>query len=45
MLLKKYNIKLPDAVIAATAIVNDFTLISHNFKDFQKIAELHFVDS
>jgi len=31
--------------IAATAIVNDFALISHNFKDFQKIAELNFIDS
>ena len=44
-LRKNYRIKLPDAIIAATAIVNDFTLISHNFKDFQKIAELNYIDS
>jgi predicted nucleic acid-binding protein len=44
-LRKKYKIKLPDAIIAATAIVNNFTLISHNFKDFQKITELQFIDS
>jgi predicted nucleic acid-binding protein len=43
-LRKKYKIKLPDAIIAATAIVNDFTLISHNFKDFLKITELHFIN-
>jgi len=44
-LRKKYKIKLPDAIIAATAIVNNFTLISHNFRDFQKITELKFIDS
>ena len=44
-LRKKYKIKLPDAIVAATAIVNDFTLISHNFKDFQKITELNFINS
>ena len=44
-LRKKYKVKLPDAIIAATAIVNNFTLISHNFKDFQKITELQFIDS
>ena len=43
-LRKKYKIKLPDAIIAATAIVNDFILISHNVKDFQKINELQFID-
>ena len=45
VLRRKYKIKLPDAIIAATAIVNDLTLISHNFKDFQKIIELQFIDS
>jgi len=44
-LRKKHKIKLPDAIIAATAIVNGFTLISHNFRDFQKITELNFVNS
>ena len=44
-LRKKHKIKLPDAVIAATAIINDFTLITHNIKDFQKITELRVIDS
>jgi len=44
-LRKKHKIKLPDAIIAATAIVNNFILISHNAKDFQKIMELSFIDS
>lgn len=44
-LRKKYKIKLPDAIIAATAIVNGLTLISHNFKDFQKITELSYTNS
>ena len=44
-LRKKYKIKLPDAIIAATAIVNDFALISHNFRDFQRITELNFINS
>jgi len=44
-LRKKYKIKLPDAIIAATAIVKNFILISHDVKDFQKIDELQFIDS
>ena len=39
-LRQRYKIKLPDAVIAATAIVCDFTLISRNDKDFSNINEL-----
>ncbi len=34
------NLKLPDSVIAATALVNDLTLITRNVKDFEKIEEL-----
>ena len=37
--------KLPDAIIAATAIINDFTLITHNIKDFQKVTGLQVIDS
>lgn len=37
---KDYNLKLPDAIIAATAIVNELTLITRNAKDFDKISEL-----
>jgi len=44
-LRREYKIKLPDAIIAATAIINDFTVITHNTKDFQKITELQIVDS
>ena len=38
-LRQRYKIKLPDAVIAATAIVCDFTLISRNDKGFSNITE------
>ena len=40
---KKYTIKLPDAIIAATCLVNNYTLITNNQKDFDKIANLHLV--
>lgn len=36
---KTYKLKLPDAVIAATASINNALLIS-NDKDFQKITEI-----
>ena len=41
-LRQHYKIKLPDAIIAATAIVHDFTLISRNDKDFSNIKELSY---
>jgi hypothetical protein len=44
-LRKKYKIKLPDAVIAATAIQHDLTLITHNVDDFRKISTLKWTDS
>ncbi len=37
---KTNKIKLPDAIIAATAIENKLTLITHNAKDFEKIKKL-----
>lgn len=43
-LRKLYKIKLPDAIIAATAIVHDFTLISRNDKDFARITELKYLN-
>jgi len=43
-LRKNYKIKLPDAIIAATAILKGFTLITHNLKDFQRITELLLID-
>jgi predicted nucleic acid-binding protein len=41
-LRRKYSIKLPDAIIAATAIFLNIPLISAD-KHFEKIAELMFV--
>jgi len=43
-LRKEYSIKLPDAIIAATAFTNDLTLISRNVKDFDKIAGLRLIN-
>ena len=40
----KYNIKLPDAIIAATALCNNLTLVTRNTKDFVKIDELQIID-
>ena len=41
---KLYKIKLPDAIIAATAIVNNLTLLSRNLSDFKKIPNLLLLD-
>jgi len=41
---RSQKIKLPDAVIAATAIVHDFTLISRNDEDFRKIPGLKYLN-
>lgn len=38
------KIKLPDAVIAATAIVHDFTLIARNDDDFRKVPGLKYIN-
>jgi len=37
---KIYKIKLPDAIIAATAMVHDLTLITRNTSDFYPIQQL-----
>ncbi|WP_020607455.1 type II toxin-antitoxin system VapC family toxin [Spirosoma spitsbergense] len=39
-LRKHKKTKLPDAIIAATALVHGFTIISRNTKDFQPVAGL-----
>ncbi len=39
-LRKQNKIKLPDAIIAATALVYDLTLVTRNISDFQKIESL-----
>ncbi|WAC09832.1 type II toxin-antitoxin system VapC family toxin [Dyadobacter pollutisoli] len=41
---KEYRIKLPDAIIAATALVYNLTLITSNKKDFIGIANLSLLD-
>jgi len=42
---KKYKAKLPDAIIAATALVYDLILISRNISDFKNIRGLKVVDA
>ncbi len=44
LLRKNYKIKLPDAIIAATAIVHDFILISRNAGDFKKLPTIKFIN-
>src|SRR6185312_9733479 len=39
---KNFKLKLPDALIAATAIVNDLTLLADNDKDFLRIKKLKY---
>jgi predicted nucleic acid-binding protein len=41
---KTYRLKLPDAIIAATAITNTLTLITRNLVDFEKISQLTCID-
>ena len=41
---KNQKLKIPDAIIAATAIVYDFTLISDNDKDFLKVPGLKYIN-
>ncbi len=41
---KGRSIRLPDAIIAASAIVHDLTLLSDNDKDFGRISGLSYVN-
>lgn len=41
---KQHSIKLPDAIIAATAIIYDLTLVTRNTKDFKSISGLYTVN-
>ena len=43
-LRKKYKIKLPDAIIAATAIVYNLILVSLNITDFNKIEGINIIN-
>jgi predicted nucleic acid-binding protein len=44
-LRKKYRMKLPDAVVAATALIYNLTLVTHNIIDFKNIKGLLLIDS
>lgn len=44
-LRKNYKIKLPDAIIAATALAYNLTLITRNTADFQNVTGLACVDA
>lgn len=41
---KACRIKLPDAIIAATAIVHNLTLVSRNDGDFRRIVDLNYLN-
>jgi predicted nucleic acid-binding protein len=41
---KSHRIKLPDAVIAATAIVHQLTIITRNTSDFSAIVGLNYIN-
>lgn len=41
---KKHKTKLPDAIIAATAMVHDLILITRNISDFKNIDGLKVID-
>ena len=40
LLRRKYKLKLPDAIIAASAILEDAVLVTNDKKDFSRISEL-----
>lgn len=41
---RKFNLKLGDSLIAATALVNKLTIYTRNLKDFEKIKGLNCLD-
>jgi len=44
LIRQKQKIKLPDAVIASTALMNGLVLVSRNTKDFKNISDLETVN-
>lgn len=44
ILRQTYRIKLPDTIIAATALTHNLTLITRNISDFNKIKGLEVID-
>lgn len=43
-LRKKHKIKLPDAIIAATAISHNLTILTRNTKDYKDITNCKFIN-
>lgn len=41
---KTFRLKLPDAIIAATALVNELILLTRNTKDFKDISAIEIVN-
>jgi len=41
---KHFKLKLGDAIIAATAFINNLTLLSRNLADFNKVTGLYVID-
>ena len=41
---QQFKTKLPDAIIAATALAHNLTLITHNLLDFEQIEGLQLID-
>lgn len=41
---RKYKIKLPDAIIAATALIYELNLVSRNISDFKNIDGLQLIN-
>ena len=44
LLRKTTRLKIPDAIIAATALVHNYTLLSRNLADFYRVPELNVID-
>lgn len=41
---KLFKLKLPDALIAATALTGDMTLVADNDKDFKRVTDLKYIN-
>ena len=44
ILCRQSNIKLPDAIIAATCLMNNYVLLTRNVKDFNHITDLKIIN-
>ncbi|MGH2950897.1 MAG: type II toxin-antitoxin system VapC family toxin [Solirubrobacterales bacterium] len=43
-LRRETGVLLPDALVAATAIRNELSLVTRNTKDFERVADLRLID-